>query len=781
MTRSLPAGLAVALGLALASASAVHAAPPQIKGITPYGATRGTDAELTVDGANLAGNPRLIAPFRFAPATPPPAGSDASHVKFKVTIDPATPVGVYAVRVQTDDGLSNPFLFAVGQLPQVSEKEDNSVFESAQKVPAPVVIEGQAAGNDVDYFRFPGKKGQKIVVDAQCSRIGSGVDPSIRLTTAGRTFVASADDTPGLLTDARLFATLPEDGDYVVEISDSRYQGGGRPIYRLVVGELPVAEEVYPLGARSGETVGLELRGGTIDGPGIVAARVAPLAGVTRSPVRAAGSALGLTGPRGAFDVESLPALIVGDLPELREPADPAASPVRGAAPVTFNGRIDPAGDEDRFALAVTPGQKLRIEVEAAALGSALDGVLRVLNAQGGVLATADDTTTVIDPKKNPPPSVISPDPSLDFTVPAGLTEVTLALRDLEARGGTGFPYRITVVPATPTFELSLNDPEVSVPKGGTASVPVTIVRKGYNGPITLKLLDPPPGLTARPGTVADGQTVGVLTLSAAADATFGLVSLNVVGEGAGPTGPFTVKAGKTITYAQQAILPTNVETQVGLAAAPAGPLPLSLDAPAGPIEVAHGFGVPVPVKAVRGKDGAGALAVTALPLPPGLTVPKATIAEKAGDANVTVTTTADVPLGKMTVGLAAKGKVAGTEQTFAVPAVTIEVVRPAAVELSKPAVEVKAGETIEVQGKVVRRGGFKEEVTVKADGLPAGVKAEPVKLAADASEFTLKLVADAKAAAATASAKVTPAFQVNKKDYPSPAAPLAVKVLPAK
>ena len=130
----------------------------------------------------------------------------------------------------------------------------------------PLVVEGETAGNDVDYFRFAGKKGQVVVVDAQCARIGSGMDPTIRLTTAAdsRRFVASADDSPGLLTDARLVAELPEDTDYVVEISDSRYQGAGRPVYRLLIGSVPVADEVFPLGGREGETLGLELRGGTL-------------------------------------------------------------------------------------------------------------------------------------------------------------------------------------------------------------------------------------------------------------------------------------------------------------------------------------------------------------------------------------------------------------------------------------------------------------------------------------------------------------------------------------
>ncbi|MHB1562324.1 MAG: hypothetical protein ACYC61_33195, partial [Isosphaeraceae bacterium] len=253
--------LAAMLGL-LAGPSA-WANPPKITGVAPAGVRRGEPVEVTITGAGLAGNPRLIAPF--ASRSEEVKGSNATGWKIKLTVDPGVAVGIYPFRVQTDDGISNPFLFAVGQLPQVAEREENSTFEQAQSIPdPPLVVEGQAAGNDVDFFRFRGRKGQRIVLDAQCARIGSGIDPTIRLTTASarRTYVASADDTPGLLTDARLAAVLPEDGDYVVEISDTRYQGAGRPVYRLVIGDVPMAEEIYPLGGREGETVGLELRGG---------------------------------------------------------------------------------------------------------------------------------------------------------------------------------------------------------------------------------------------------------------------------------------------------------------------------------------------------------------------------------------------------------------------------------------------------------------------------------------------------------------------------------------
>ncbi len=224
------ASILIGLGSVLGGSVDALSAPPQINGVSPLGARRGVATELTISGSNLSGNPRLIAPFGFQLDTAATAQgkSDASNWKLKLTVAPDVAVGVYPIRVQTDDGISNPFLWSVGQLPQVAEKEDNSTFETAQPIPEiPVVVEGQVAGNDVDYFRFHGKKGQMILVDAQCVRIGSGIDPTIRLTTAAanRAYVASADDSAGLLTDARLTAALPADGDYVVELSDSRYQG----------------------------------------------------------------------------------------------------------------------------------------------------------------------------------------------------------------------------------------------------------------------------------------------------------------------------------------------------------------------------------------------------------------------------------------------------------------------------------------------------------------------------------------------------------------------------
>ena len=776
------------IGLALLLCSflsmTASAAPPQIGGISPLGVQRGVPIEVSISGSSLVGNPRLIAPFGFR-IEQPAAKSDATNWRIKLVIGAETAVGVYPIRVQTDDGISNPFLFAVGQLPQVPEKEENSTFETAQPIPEPpLVVEGSVAGNDVDFYRFRGRKGQRIVVDAQCARIGSGLDPTIRLTTAAanRTFIASADDTPGLLTDARLTAVLPEDTEYVVEIADTRYQGASRPVYRLLIGAVPMADEIFPLGGRIGETTGLELRGGTLPATEIAAAMLTTPFGTNIFQPRVSECMLGLptTGGRN-LDLESLPPLVVSSYPELRETNESESSPARAVTPVVFNGRIDPAGDEDRFKVVVTPGSRLRIKVHAYDLGSALDGVLRVEGNNGSVIGNADDTTVNLPPKNNQPQSIIIPDPTLDMTVPGGTNEITIVIRDLERRGGVGFPYRIVVEPLTPDFDLQFDEPQASIPKGGTAIVALTVSRRGYNGPINVTAPTLPAGLTMRPGTIAAGQNIGVFSLTATADAHFSAAPLKILARGEVSGAQIEEIAFKNIVHAQQSSLPTNTTAQFGLMVAPALATPVTLDSPTTPIEVAHGFGATIPIKATRTPGSEGVLAITALPPPTGLTVPGDPIAAKANEGTVRVQAALEAAIGTSTLALQAKGKIRNADQTIAIPTVTLNVVRPANLVMSSANLEVKAGSTTELKGKVIRKGTFNDPVNVRINGLPAGLKADPITVAPGITDFALKVVADPKAAAASAGAEVKLAFQVQKKDYSVPATPLTVKVLASK
>ena len=380
--------------LVVSAPSIVQADPPVLSNITPLGVERGKATEITFSGANLDKNPQVVAgvPITVEAVEKP---GDAKNYKLKVTVSGDVALGAYPIRIKTDGGISGPLLLSVDQLAPVSEVEPNNTFEAPQAVSIPTILEGQANGSDVDFFRFAGRKGQRLFIDAKCARIGSGVDPHFSLSTAGHKFVASEDDTAGLDTDARLVVELPEDGEYVLELSDSKYQGGARPVYRVTVGTLPTVDEVYPLGGRRGETVGLELRGGSVSDtePAVAAARLMAPAEAELFKARITDRAIGLAGPTDpTFEVEVPGALELSDFPEVREPSDPAAGAIKAVAPVVLNGRIETPGDVDQFRLAVNPGDKLRIEVRAAALGSALDGVLRVLKTDNAQLANADDT-----------------------------------------------------------------------------------------------------------------------------------------------------------------------------------------------------------------------------------------------------------------------------------------------------------------------------------------------------------------------------------------------------
>ena len=233
--------------------------------------------------------------------------------------------------------------------------------------------------------------------------------------------------------------------------------------------------------------------------------------------------------------------------------------------------------------------------------------------------------------------------------------------------------------------------------------------------------------------------------------------------------------------------LPTcSITRDIGLAtcAAPATlALPVTLDTPSAPIEVAHGLSATIPIKVTRTKGADGALTISPLPLPPGLTIANATIAAKAAEGKLTVATAIAAPLGTMTIGLQAKGKVAGPELTFSLPAVTLFVVPPATVALATAAVEVGRGTTLKVKKakSSERTVGSESPVTIKINGLPAGLKAEPVTLAGAVSDFAVKIVADAKAAPASAGTQVAIAYQIEMKDYSVPPAALTVKVLPSK
>jgi hypothetical protein len=801
------------LTVMLALPASVWADPPKLTGTSPLGVQRGKAMEVTFQGSGLVDGPRLVAPFGFQLEESAGSGSEAANWKVRLVVDVRTAVGVYPIRVVTGSGVSNPILFAIGQVSQVPEVELNNTFDIAQPIPNPVVVEGECSGNDEDFFRFTGHKGDRIVVDAVCARIGSGVDPMIRLTTAKRRLVASADDTPGLFTDAHLAAVLPEDGEYVLEFCDSRFAGTGRAVYRLLIGAVPFAGEVYPLSLPRGQNTALELRGGTLSGDRLFALRTPsdPLLSMSYPtiPARLLGDP---TWADSELDVELPTPVLLGTTVAVYEPADPAQKLPPLSPPVTILGRLSKPGERDEFTITAPPGSKHEVRVEAWGLGSALDGQLRVFGKDGRLLGENDDGRAIA--RRRPGggggrgQGPASTDPTFDLTMPDGQSEVKLVVKDLVDRGGVGFTYRVVVKPVETAFQLALNDEQVAIPRGGTALISVSVTRTGYNGPIALDVIGVPAegGVTVLPSTVLAGQTSGVVGLKAAAESTFNAREVQVVGKGDDGQ---AVAASKSIVFAQQTIstpgfgmsgtIPSYARPMVSLTSAVTRPGLILLNHEASKAVVPQGSIVEFPLQVVRTIKEKTKYKLSALSPPTGLSVAELEIGETGTSATVKVTAAADAPLGQLMVSLVARAATPGGDPaarrgaaavdqratapppTVAADMITVEVVRPASLELAVEEIALKPGATAELKGRITRVAPFAQDVEVKLEGLPAGVKAEPVKVAAKASEFTLTLRAAADTARVEAHARVVLAFRLGDMPYSSAPRPLSLKVLAKK
>lgn len=735
------------LALLLINGLVCQAAPPTITALSAHGAERGKAVEITVSGANLTPTTRFILPFAVTQKTLPEAKPNPAQVRIQLTIDPATTLGVYPLRLATEEGLSALTLFCVDALPGVKEMEDNNSFEKAQRVMPRVVIDGQCAGGDIDFFRFPARKGQRLVIEVEAVRLGASLLPLLRLTDDRKRFLAG-DDTQSLQGDARILFTAPADGDYVLELSDTRYRGGTPPFYRLKIADYDVIEEVFPLGGKRGVSTDFTLRGGTLPGE-LRATRIL-------SPSIFAGRAsLGLDGLRPGM---TPPRVAVGDLPERlwvknsgREPRALDVQP-----PLTVNGRLEKPGDVDRLQFPVQPGQAFRIAVEAESLGSRLDGMLRVIDQTGRLLGQADDSN--LPPLAPGLPAVQSADPALELTVPAGATLAVVELRDQRGRGGVNFGYRLHLTPALPDFSLSLGAAELNVPRGGVGLLNVAVTRRGYLGPIGLTLQGLPAGWTAKGGRVAANATAGVFSISAPTTApAFSVAAITCEGKALADRRESRRAAEAHVLLNRELASSTSSIAVPAIAVASAGPEPFTVEGPE-TLDIVKGFAATIPIRLTRGKDQAALpIQVTGVdltllpgqPTPPGGLVIQPSMPVTAASASFTVTPGANVPVGPLDLPVQGKATVAGAQRSINGKVITVSVLPPFKVVLATPSIELTPGATLQLRGRIERQPVFKEAVQLTVSGLPAGVTlaVAPAPIPSGKSEFDISLKVDAKAA----------------------------------
>lgn len=450
----------------------VPAVVPVVSSLSQPGLQIGQTTQLVVNGSDLGPNPVAVFPLPGV-ALAVAEGSAPNRLVLNVTVPADTPSGIYPLWIRSQAGISKSVALAIDRLPQLP------IAGSSREKPAtlPAAFFGVLSGGQQQRVYFAGTKGQRIVADVELKRLGSAANPVVEIKSPEGTPLEIGWGHASLKGDARAERVLPKDGIYSVELHDLTFNGPGQNPFRLKVGDLKLVDCVLPAAMVPG-TVEVQPVGSGF-APG------SKLTGVFTSPTE---SRLGLlTFPaesnitsilpalpvsRGTEVVENLPAA-VGSLQAVD--ATFTAMPVK---PVAISGIISAKAEQDRYLLNVTAGKTLKLTLQSDSLGSELEGELRVLGHPPGNVLTMTGDQPVIG------------DLSLDYAVPAGVSQIQVQVRDLFGRGGQRSFYRLVVEPAgQPTFALMLNTPTVALPDDGSAMIEMQVNRAGYAGPVKLNIV----------------------------------------------------------------------------------------------------------------------------------------------------------------------------------------------------------------------------------------------------------------------------------------------------
>jgi hypothetical protein len=508
---------AAMLGLFVLASSAfgqsVGLPAPRLLTTMPMGGKAGTTLDVTISGEHLED----IGDLSFSDSrivAKPKTGADGKPVAnaYVVTIAPDCPEGVYEARVMTRLGISSTRVFSVGTLDEVTETKPNSTLATAVEMPVNAVCNGVVADRSIDCLSFQAKKGQRLTIDCATRGIDSKLNATVIVAnSAGR----------DLLVERRggvLEFPVPADGKYVIKIHELTYKGGPAFFYRLALRERPEGSPV--LGQPSTRPVN---------------AFSWPPTGLAMKPASEEKEAEGQTR---AIQKIALPADIAG----------------------TFF----PAADVDVFDFEAKKGEEWWVEVASERFGRPTDPsviVQRVSKTKSADGAEVESLTDVVEFNDVPSPVKVSSNGYAYDGPPynAGTSDVlgklaipqdgTYRLQLTDLFGGTRSDpnnrYRLVIRKAAPDFALvawaihmelrngdrnALSKP-IALRGGATMALEVIAFRRdGFDGPIDIAMEGLPSGVTASGLKIPQGQSRGLMLITAAPDAPRGYANAKFVG-----------------------------------------------------------------------------------------------------------------------------------------------------------------------------------------------------------------------------------------------------------
>ena len=397
------------LGLILLMEATLFAqtTPPTIVVTIPSGIQRGTTGIFVVEGTDLANVSAIVfsepgISAKILEVTPVSSTEAALEPKVTRTVRPyfEEPVkvqakvqitaeswmttGTHQFRLITPNGSSTPGKIVVSPFPETQEQEPNDTLKQSEVLRLPITVHGfLSTPGDYDSFQFNAKAEEEVVFLINTTSLGSKLDPVMEVFDPdGKRLVTSLNNRDRTVVGLK----VPADGSYVVRVSDFQKGGSIRHFYRLTMGEFPYLTGRYPLGLKVGTTRSFNVWGFNLRNTQLAAPE--PF-GMMAGKVMDTGQLSANTQAGESFN--SLP-VAIGRYEEVDEASDNNSlrTSQKLNYPVTVNGRIsadkseNPVADFYRFT--AREGQSLILETAADRLGSPLDSVIEVLDADGKIV-----------------------------------------------------------------------------------------------------------------------------------------------------------------------------------------------------------------------------------------------------------------------------------------------------------------------------------------------------------------------------------------------------------
>jgi hypothetical protein len=719
-------------------AATAHAADPQINSLAPYGIQRGTEATLTINGAGLATASELLFYTPGFTVKKIEAGKDDT-LKATIAVAADCQLGIHAIRLRSLQGVSNLRTFTVGNLSEATETEPNNNYEQAQKIPLNVTVSGVVQSEDIDHFAVELKRGDRLNIELEGLRLGPTTffDPVLSIRDDGGSEVARSDDATFVNQDCLCSLIAPRDGRYVIQLRDVTFGGNGNCTYRLHIGTFPRPTAVFPPGGKPGESLEVHWIG---DATGVFSQQVTLPSDdkseafiVARDP---------------HAEAPSPNVLRVSDLPWTNE-AEPnddvkAATATSGTL-VAMHGIIDKPGDVDFFKFSAKKGQQLDVRVYARKpLRSPLDALLTIHNAQGGAVASNDDTG--------------GPDSFARVTIPAD-GDFHVSVRDQLKSGGADYVYRVEITETRPSLVIRLPERRqyipttLVIPQNNRNALMVAAQRQNFNGELAIAFENLPAGVTAEVIPMPAGVQEVPVVFTAASDAAPAGALAGIIGRTTDPKLNVTGKLDqRTMLVRGQNNVDVWGHNADRMATVVAEKIPYSIELVAPQAPLVRNGSLNLKVVAKRAEEFKDAISLRLLYNPPGVASSGSiVIPENQNEAIIPLTANNGAGLGTWkicvtgrtgTPGRRGGGNGANDDSLRCSTQFADLKVEEPYHKLSFAKAAVEQGKETNLTVKIQKLRDFDGEATAELVGLPANTSSSPVKFNKDTSEITFKVTA---------------------------------------